>query len=122
MQPFINQGAPLQKTHGKKTFQTDTPDHDSILQRKNRLRLYVDIVMLFSLVITALLGIIKMPFLYDPLMPFFQIVNFTMLSYIHDISGGLLIIAIGYHINLSWRRFTFLLKKTRPAHAEGDRQ
>lgn len=122
MQPFINPGVPLQKTHGKKIVQTDTPDQDTILQRKNRRRLYVDIVMLFSLAINALLGIIKMPFLYDPLMPFFQIVNFTMLSYVHDISGGLLIIAVGYHIILSWKRFTFLLKKAKPAHANGDRQ
>lgn len=111
----------MQKTHGKQTVQTDTPDQDAILQRKNRRRLYVDIVMLFSLAVNALLGIIKMPFLYDPLMPFFQIVNFTMLSYVHDISGGLLIIAVGYHIILNWKRFKFLLKKAKPTHSKGDR-
>lgn len=81
------------------------------LQRKNRIRLYIDIVMLLSFFLMLCTGIIKMPFLYMPLFDFFQKISYTKLSFIHDASGVIFSIAAGVHFIINIKRFLFLCKK-----------
>jgi len=79
----------------------------------NRLRLVTDIVMLISFIILGITGILKMPFLYEPLFDFFQKLNFTLFSYIHDGAGGVFTIAVILHLIVSRRRFAWLMHAKR---------
>ena len=77
----------------------------------NRLRAVVDMTMFISFILAMITGIVKLPFLYEPLMKLFEIISFRNLSYAHDIAGMVLGVGIVVHLTLSWRRFKWLYRR-----------
>jgi hypothetical protein len=93
-----------------------SPQQQKRLIFKNHLRRGVGMVMIVNLIIITITSILKMPQLYDALIPLYKIVSFPLLSYIHDYCGLLFVVVTLVHILLSWGRLQFLMKRRYVRH------
>ena len=83
--------------------------------KTNKVRLAVDFVMIGALVLMVISSTIKFPlptswFDYLQDSGIFKFVSFTLVSYIHDFSGVVFIVALFIHLWLNWKRLQWLIK------------
>ena len=86
--------------------------------RTNKVRLVVDAFMILTGLFITLTSIVKLPFpasWYDKLQDWglFEKLSFSFLSYLHDISGIIFLVALVIHLFLNWKRLTWLIKAAR---------
>jgi len=90
-------------------------EHLAKTARTNKVRLVADVVMIASFILMFFTSIAKFPipsswFDYLEAHGLFSLVTFSLLSYIHDFSGVVFIIALFTHLWLNWKRLQWLIK------------
>jgi cytochrome b subunit of formate dehydrogenase len=79
---------------------------------RNKIKLWVDIGMAISFLAVALTGISKFPGLSVKFSWLFNIINFRLISRIHDWSGILMALFVLIHLILNWAWIKSMLSCT----------